>query len=168
MKPKVLIFGCSFSAGRYSRTKQNTEQVHTDVGWYDQLSKDYDYTVYSFHGGGAVNYAYTLSTMYNQNVLKNYQHCIIQQTWEPRFTLYQNEGLEEAKYKGREVKLGAKGAKRAGGGKAYVYVRDPKTKKIKKVTFGSSLPDAMGDSDEHKKRRKSFVNLITIGLKRKI
>ena len=70
--------------------------------------------------------------------------------------LYENEGLEEAKYKGREVKLGAKGAKRAGGGKAYVYVRDPKTKKIKKVTFGSSLPDAMGDSDEHKKRRKSF------------
>jgi hypothetical protein len=64
--------------------------------------------------------------------------------------------IDEAKYKGREVKLGAKGAKRAGSGKAYVYVRDPKTKKIKKVTFGSSLPDAMGDSKEHKKRRKSF------------
>ena len=43
MKPKVLIFGCSFSAGRYSCTEQNTEQVHTDVGWYDQLSKDLDY-----------------------------------------------------------------------------------------------------------------------------
>mgnify|MGYP001467012160 CR=1 FL=1 len=70
--------------------------------------------------------------------------------------LYEEDELEEAKYKGREVKLGAKGAKRAGGGKAYVYVRDPKTKKIKKVTFGSSLPDAMGDSDAHKERRKSF------------
>ena len=70
--------------------------------------------------------------------------------------LYEEDELEEAKYKGREVKLGAKGAKRAAGGKAYVYVRDPKTKKIKKVTFGSSLPDAMGDSPAHKKRRKSF------------
>ena len=64
--------------------------------------------------------------------------------------------ITEAKYKGREVKLGAKGAKRSKGGKAYVYVRDPKTKKIKKVTFGSSLPDAMGDSKAHKERRKSF------------
>ena len=70
--------------------------------------------------------------------------------------LYEEDELEEAKYKGREVKLGAKGAKRAKAGKAYVYVRDPKTKKIKKVTFGSSLPDAMGDSPAHKKRRKSF------------
>jgi len=70
--------------------------------------------------------------------------------------LYEEDELEEAKYKGREVKLGVKGAKRSEGGKAYVYVRDPKTKKIKKVTFGSSLPDAMGDSPAHKKRRKSF------------
>ena len=70
--------------------------------------------------------------------------------------LYEEDELEEAKYKGREVKLGAKGAKRSDGGKAYVYVRDPKTKKIRKVTFGSSLPDAMGDSKTHKERRKSF------------
>lgn len=64
--------------------------------------------------------------------------------------------LDEAKYKGREVTLGAKGAQRGEGGKAYVYVRDPKTGNVKKVTFGSSMADAMGDSDEHKKRRKSF------------
>ncbi len=70
--------------------------------------------------------------------------------------LYEEDELEEAKYKGREVKLGAKGAKRAGGGKAYVYVRDPKTKKIRRIKFGSSLPDAMGDSKAHKERRKSF------------
>ena len=95
MKPKVLIFGCSFSAGRYSCTEQNTEQVHTDVGWYDQLSKDYNYTIYSFHGGGAVNYAHTLLSLHKQNALSEYEHCIIQQTWEPRFTLYQNEGFEE-------------------------------------------------------------------------
>ena len=64
--------------------------------------------------------------------------------------------LDEAKYKGREVKLGKAGAQRIGGGKARVYVRDPKTKKVKPVTFGSSMATAMGDSDAAKKRRKSF------------
>ena len=64
--------------------------------------------------------------------------------------------LDEAKYKGREVTLGAKGAQRAGGGKAKVYVRDPKTGKVKPVTFGSDMSTAMGDSDEAKKRRKNF------------
>jgi hypothetical protein len=63
--------------------------------------------------------------------------------------------VSEAKYKGREVQLGAAGAKRSGG-RAHVYVRDPKTGNVKKVSFGSSAPDAMGDSDTHRKRRKSF------------
>ena len=64
--------------------------------------------------------------------------------------------IDEAKYKGKEVKLGAKGAKKTSDGRAYVYVKDPKTGNVKKVTFGSSMPDAMGDSEAHKKRRKSF------------
>lgn len=60
----------------------------------------------------------------------------------------------EAKYKGKEVELGK--PKRGAGGKSYVYVRDPKTGNVKKVSFGSSMPDAMGDSDAARKRRKSF------------
>jgi hypothetical protein len=35
-------------------------------------------------------------------------------------------------------------------------VRNPKTGKVKKVSFGSSMPDAMGDSEAARKRRKSF------------
>ena len=66
------------------------------------------------------------------------------------------EEILEAKYKGREVKLGVKGASRIGGGRARVYTISPKTKEVVKVEFGSSLPDAMGDSEEDKKRRKSF------------
>ena len=68
--------------------------------------------------------------------------------------------LNEAEYKGKKVELNE--PKRGGGdGKAYVYVNSGnKTKdgkiKAKKVEFGSSMPDAMGDSDEHKKRRKNF------------
>ena len=64
--------------------------------------------------------------------------------------------IDEAKYKGRDVTLGAKGAQRVGGGKARVYVRDPKTGKVKPVEFGSSMATAMGDSDAAKKRRKNF------------
>lgn len=63
--------------------------------------------------------------------------------------------ISEAKYKGREVTLGVKGASRSGG-RAHVYVRDPKTGKVKKVSFGSGMADAMGDSEAHRKRRKSF------------
>ena len=66
------------------------------------------------------------------------------------------EDLDEAKYKGKEVKLGKKGAQRIGKGRGRVYVRDKKTGKVKKVEFGSNMPDAMGDSEEAKKRRKSF------------
>jgi len=66
-----------------------------------------------------------------------------------------NEDLSEAKYKGRTVKLGKAGATRSGG-RAHVYVRDPKTGNIKKVSFGSSMPDAMGSGPKAKARRKSF------------
>lgn len=66
-----------------------------------------------------------------------------------------DEDLNEAKYKGREVKLGAAGATRSGG-KAHVYVRDPKSGNVKKVSFGSGMADAMGDSPAHRKRRKNF------------
>jgi hypothetical protein len=61
--------------------------------------------------------------------------------------------LHEAEYKGRDVELNK--PKRGSGGKAYVYVKNDKGNVIK-VTFGSSMPDAMGDSDAAKKRRKSF------------
>tara|TARA_R110001592_G_scaffold178024_1_gene418583 strand:+ start:103 stop:702 length:600 start_codon:yes stop_codon:yes gene_type:complete len=72
------------------------------------------------------------------------------------FPILEETIIAEAKYKGKKVKLGKKGASRIGKGRARVYVRDPKTKKIKKVTFGSSMPDAMGKSEKAKKRRKSF------------
>jgi len=64
--------------------------------------------------------------------------------------------MQEAKYKGREVKLGTAGASQSGG-RAHVYVRDPKSGNIRKVSFGSGMPDAMGSSPKHKKRRKSFA-----------
>ena len=44
--------------------------------------------------------------------------------------------LEEAEFRGKEVSLNK--PKRGGSKKFYVYVRDPKTKKIKKVSFGAA------------------------------
>lgn len=70
------------------------------------------------------------------------------------------EHLNEAEYKGKKVELNK--PKRGGEkGKAYVYVNSGKKNKdgtirVRKVSFGSSMPDAMGSSEEHKKRRKSF------------
>ena len=45
------------------------------------------------------------------------------------------EEIEEAEFKGKDVPLNK--PKRGGSKAYYVYVRDPKTKKIKKVSFGS-------------------------------
>ena len=73
------------------------------------------------------------------------------------FPMWDGAGISEAKYKGREVKLGKAGATRSGG-KAHVYVRDPKSGNIRKISFGSGMPDAMGDSPKHKARRKSFAS----------
>ena len=64
--------------------------------------------------------------------------------------------LDEAQYQGKKVELNK--PKRGSGGKAYVFVRDPKTGNVKKVKFGSSMPDAMGDNEKDRKRRKSFGN----------
>ena len=70
-----------------------------------------------------------------------------------------SDDIDEAKYKGKKVKLNK--PSRGSGGRAYVYVNSGKKNKdgtirVKKVSFGSSMPDAMGDNKEHKKRRKSF------------
>jgi len=43
--------------------------------------------------------------------------------------------MDEAEYKGRDVDLNS--PKRGGDKKFYVYVRDPKTKNVKKVSFGA-------------------------------
>lgn len=87
---KVLILGCSFSAGNWalieSRNEEWAEELHDDYGWYDELPDNNEYTVYSHIGGGYLNYAYILQ----QIDLTQYSKCIIQETWEPRVCVYAN------------------------------------------------------------------------------
>jgi hypothetical protein len=63
------------------------------------------------------------------------------------------DAMLEAEYQGRKVKLNK--PKRGGRKKFYVYVRDPKTKNIKKISFGQP---GMTTGLRDPKRRKSFRN----------
>ena len=60
--------------------------------------------------------------------------------------------IEEAEYQGKKVELGK--VKPGGTKKFYVYVRDPKTKNVKKVSFGDTTGLSIKTKDA--KRRKAF------------
>lgn len=65
---------------------------------------------------------------------------------------YENT-LSEAKYQGEEVALGK--PKRGGAKKFYVYVMNPKTKKVKKVSFGDT--SGLSAKINNPKARKAFA-----------
>ena len=62
------------------------------------------------------------------------------------------EDIEEAEYKGKDVQLNK--PKRGGSKAYYVYVRDPKTKRVKKVSFGSG---GLRAKIRNKKARNAFA-----------
>jgi hypothetical protein len=64
------------------------------------------------------------------------------------------ELLLEAKYQGKEVALGK--PKRGGSKKFYVYVMNPKTKKVKKVSFGDT--SGLSAKINNPKARKAFAD----------
>ena len=67
--------------------------------------------------------------------------------------MVEEEKLDEAKYKGKDVKLSK--PQRGGSKKFYVYVRDPKSGNIRKVSFGAR---GMSVKLNDPKRRKAFVD----------
>lgn len=76
-----------------------------------------------------------------------------------KFFIYEGERLpldfpmvNEAEYKGKKVELGK--PKSGGSKKWYVYVRNPKTGKIKKVSYGSPVMTAKWNDPG---ARKSFA-----------
>lgn len=66
---------------------------------------------------------------------------------------YAEDELWEAEYQGRTVKLNKPVRSSNGPKKFHVYVRDPKTKNVKKVNFGD--PDSKIKKD-NPERRRSF------------
>lgn len=65
----------------------------------------------------------------------------------------EEDQLWEAEYRGRKVKLNKPIRSKDGPKKFHVYVRDPKTKNIKKVNFGDPNMEIKRDNP---KRRRSF------------
>ncbi len=68
------------------------------------------------------------------------------------FEYIRENDLQEAEYQGKKVELGK--VKRGGTKKFYVYVKDPKTKNVKKVSFGDTTGLSIKTKDP--KRRKAF------------
>jgi len=62
-------------------------------------------------------------------------------------------GINESEYQGKKVQLNK--PKRGGSKKFYVYVRDPKTKKVKKVSFGDTT--GLSTKINNPKARKAFA-----------
>lgn len=103
---KVLILGCSFSTGSHAIItdpdnyflKQNkwaevgkSEQIDQSSRlnfWYGYLPENWKIDCYSHSGGGYMNYAHTLAELVKINKLCEYDLCIIQETFEYRFTIY--------------------------------------------------------------------------------
>ena len=63
---------------------------------------------------------------------------------------YVGQSLQEAEYQGRKVELGK--VKRGGDKKFFVYVRDPQTKNIKKVSFGDTTGLSIKTKDPDRRR----------------
>ena len=64
--------------------------------------------------------------------------------------------IEEAEYKGRKVKLNDPSRSNDGKKKFYVYVKDPSTGNIKKVSFGDTTGLSVKFKDPEK--RKAFAD----------
>ena len=62
--------------------------------------------------------------------------------------------ITEAEYQGKTVTLNKPMRSNDGKKKFYVYVRDPKTKNVKKVSFGDTTGLSIKTKDA--KRRKAF------------
>lgn len=61
---------------------------------------------------------------------------------------FPSDDITEAEYQGKDVELGKP---KRGGTKAYhVYVRDPKTGNVKKVSFGSGMKAKLSDPEARK------------------
>jgi len=70
---------------------------------------------------------------------------------------YIEESINEAEYQGRKVQLG-KPMRNSGGGKKYVvYVKNPSTKKVKKISFGD-VHGGLTAKVSNPKARKAFAS----------
>ena len=83
-----LILGCSISAGTHKLDPSNPlgEVVDNQIGWYNFLGIS-NLVVYSFPGGGYLNYA----TLLDKIDISKFDFILLQESFEPRFLLTTND-----------------------------------------------------------------------------
>jgi len=139
------------NSGELEQIKREIEALIPKVSWIDDVR-------YSYKGDLDIELDYELdpqeikqlsqlASKYNMNLLykigKN--ATLTKRRIPPK--------LNEAEFKGKEVQLGK--PKRGGSKKFFVYVKDPKTKKVKKVSFGDTT--GLSTKINNPKARKAFA-----------
>ena len=89
-----LILGCSISAGTHKLDHSNPlgEVVDNQIGWYNFLGIS-NFVVYSFPGGGYLNYA----TLLDKIDISKFDYKLLQESFEPRFLLTNNDDFNFTK-----------------------------------------------------------------------
>lgn len=90
--------------------------------------------------------------MLNTDIGESVQLKGIGKVWLDVPYLYENDDLDEAEYQGKKVELNK--PKRGGSKKYYVYVKNPKTGNVKKISFGDP---GLKTKSGNKGRAKSFA-----------
>lgn len=96
MSKKVLILGCSFSAGSYKYNPQRKMSLnYSSIGWYDYLLslRDYEIDVYGMSGFGYLAYSEIIRKLNVSGQLKQYNIVIVQETFENRLHFLKNNFL---------------------------------------------------------------------------
>jgi len=104
-RKRILVLGCSFSAGSYIWDDSNvlyhyvkqpdgtTKKIDSGVGreqivwqtpWIKWLDPQYHYTVYACPGGGIVQHSRVVEELYQEGLLEQYDYVLYQTTFEPR------------------------------------------------------------------------------------
>ena len=88
---KGLILGCSISAGTHKLDPSNPlgEVIENQIGWYNFLGIS-NLVVYSFPGGGYLNYA----TLLDKIDISKFDFILLQESFEPRFLLTINDDFD--------------------------------------------------------------------------
>lgn len=105
---------------------------------------------FTFKALNAARYHLFRALIYNSLDTSEYEMNFNDDTMEIEVS---KKTLNESEYQGKKVQLNK--PKRGGSKKFYVYVRDPKTKKVKKVSFGDTT--GLSTKINNPKARKAFA-----------
>jgi len=136
---------CENVAPVYSnKLNENTSKTSLNMKYHIEKELPLCESVFRVGSETYVDLYYEARRLTEQNIieLKGNDKWLLENTDIGKMGLYENQiialdvpyVLNEAEFKGKKVQLGK--PKRGGPKKYYVYVKDPKTKKVKKVTFG--------------------------------